>query len=92
MGVALGVMLVLLGGLATFTSLDRSLVGAEVDTVGGFVLGAGVLVLLGALAARVLRRQAVEREDDDVPAPATGGDTRSPDEPDEVPGEDAPRP
>ncbi len=79
MGLGLGILLIVLGAVASFTTLDKSLIGANVDTVGWILLAAGALsivvgLVMNAQRANTTHRTVVEHRDSGATPDGERGD------------------
>jgi uncharacterized membrane protein YidH (DUF202 family) len=65
MGIGLGVFLIVIGAVLSFTTLDDTLLKTNLDTVGYILMAGGVLALVvGTIQSRQRSRTIIERRDD----------------------------
>jgi uncharacterized membrane protein YidH (DUF202 family) len=65
MGIGLGVFLLVIGAILSFTTLDNTLLKTNLDTVGYVLMAGGVLALVvGTIQNRQRSRTVIERRDD----------------------------
>lgn len=65
MGIGLGVFLIVIGAVLSFTTLDDTLLKTNLDTVGYILMAGGVLALVvGTIQSRQRSRTVIERRND----------------------------
>lgn len=71
MGLGLGIVLIVVGAIISFTSLDETILDVNLDTVGWILLIAGILALIIGLVMNGQRakgsRTVIEHRDEDIP-------------------------